>query len=63
MKIYDYWAKSGLSATAPNGQKYWLVAWGGSNSDVNDAEINAHKSVEAMQRKLRHTETLEADRM
>ena len=52
MRIYDHWAKTGSRAVTPDGHKLWLVAWGGSNQDVVDAEAVASKSVEAMQQRL-----------
>ena len=52
MRIYDHWARDDSQATAPDGQRYWLVAWGGSNSDLSDAESEASKSIQAMQQTL-----------
>ena len=52
MKIYDHWAKTGSRAVSPDGQNYWLVAWGGSNQDVNNAELAAKKAVASMQQRL-----------
>ncbi|WP_035561169.1 hypothetical protein [Hymenobacter sp. IS2118] len=58
MQIYSYWTRSAVDCTAPDGQPYHLIAYGGSDLSPADARLQAEQLLEKRWQRLQRDEEL-----